>query len=62
MTEDERLEKIQYISNRLIDIARMGAFTGSVTIHFKKGDAMNEEDFKNERFFDILKKRKIILE
>ena len=61
-TMDERLEKIEYITNRLIDIAKAGMFTGSLTIHFKKGDAMNEEDFKSERFFDLLKKKKIILE
>lgn len=62
VTQDERLEKIQYISNRLIDIAKMGRFTGQITIHFVKGDAMNEEDFKSERFFNTLKKNKIKLD
>ena len=38
----ERLEKVEYLNNKNLDLAHKG-FTGHTTIHWRKGEPMVEE-------------------
>ncbi len=47
-TLSEKLEKIQYLYNKLIDFVHK-RFTGHFTIHFHDGEPMDEEEFKRNK-------------
>ena len=44
----DKLEKVQYLNNKNIDLAHRG-FTGSITIHWFHGEPMEEENLKKNK-------------
>jgi hypothetical protein len=50
-TFDEKLEKVQYLNNKNIDYVHKG-YTGTITIHWLKGEPMEEEE-KNKKKINL---------
>ena len=43
----EKLEKVEYLNNKNIKYVEIG-FTGRITIHWKDGEPMSEEEFRTK--------------